>query len=302
MLSFEINISRIKIPGHGRLASVPNAREAARFLGQFRSQTRIDLSSTAENPSFPFQRLADKLRDVGVAGLAVNPIEYSDKSKSEEWIVSILKTIVRRPHEVAANLDEFHISPLFSYVVDPGDLPAVHQAIRQRRLGFLEIDDVWKLASPFLLPTELVKIATICKGRGIGKAIGHPLFPSEVAPRLIVDYIVRRMRTPDLWFTADKIEHHIEQIGDGDFFRCETSSILALSVLLRGGWYYLYFTEEGSPEVRWCDVIRNIRGGLLAKPIVAREQILTLLEVEKPQLTWLLRRTMEDDFEKEITS
>ena len=317
MLHFEFNLSRIKKPGYGRLARVPQVKQAATVLASLPTGTVVNLTDRATSPLASFPALAKRLRQVGITKFVVNTdtIGVIDKPKALE---TALKLVVRRPleyiygkeltYECESALESDRLRGKtyyreeklnsFSLSADAGDIPAVHLAVKKGRVGLLEIDDVWRLANQFLTAEELVRIAAICRGTGITKVMSHPAFPADQAPTLIVDYLVRLMRTPDLLsFNHKRLEHHIDEIGTGDFYTCETEEMSQMFLLFRGAWWYFFFCGGELPESRWSYGVRCVRNGLLARDSNSREQIMANLDSFSPKLAWLLRETMQAGFD-----
>lgn len=312
MLTFYFNLSRIETPGYGRFARVPGAKRAGKALAALADKSRIDLLSSRPSPLSQFPALVKRLARVGIVGIETMNCNSVNES---EINTRLIRKVIRYPIEEAASRTVHPVSVFeridrksyqykefvgkhLRFSADPGDILSVHQAVKRGRANFFEIDAIWGLAHSFLSAEELLRIAAICKGSGITKVLAHPRFPIINAPDLIARYVARRMWNPDvLEMRPAKIEHHIKEVGEMDFYRFSTEETDSMNVFLRGFFWYWLFEKEIAPEYKFCDTIRSVRDGLKQRPISEQEDILQSMEQKYPQLSWLLRVVSKEGFD-----
>lgn len=293
---FYFNLHEMGVTGHGCMAAMPGVNTVAQALAEAPDDSEAVLASPEGTPFASSPVLTERLREGGMVRWSNAADRYEKLSVAE--YERALRAIVRHPLERAAccHLDKsgllykrlrYHLK----IEAHEGDIPQVHEAIHARRTALLELEGVWELASPFLSAAELLRIVRYCKGWPAGYAIGHPRFPIEGAFLLIAKFVARRMRTPDMLLMYPKrMEHHIDEVGNGDFLNCNPSYVRRWSLINRNFWWYLFFSkEEETPEDRLCKTIDIVVTGLKMRPEEEQEAILAEMESRYPNLAWLLR-------------
>ncbi|MFH1542530.1 MAG: hypothetical protein ABIE84_05515 [bacterium] len=296
MVTFHFNLSQVTTLGYGRYGRAPKVQEVAVALAQLPNGTIVETAKPQGTPLEISPPLTKRLRHVGL--VAIDTTSEQWKELGPEKYEKILTKIVRNPFPSPcshrerptkdSHLDRF--SHDCTYGADAGDIPVVHQAVRQGKVDLLEVDEIWQLASPLLSGSEAVRFARKCLGNGIGKALAHPLFPLEQSNKVIMDYIVRRMRCPDLLLMRPaKIEHHIGEVGSGDFQPLSPDDFDQFSMISRGMFWFLIFSKWQSPEHAFVDTVYNVLDGIAGRTNQEQEAILQSVEQQYPKLGWLLR-------------